>query len=147
MPATSNRAVRPASRSGMALRVIGAVALGYSGFLHLQIALGRPPLIADGQVTLSGLFVAQAVAAAVVVVWVLVRGDLVSWLAFGAVALGSLAALVLSVYVRIPAVGPFPQIYEPIWYADKYLAAAAAAAASVVALVAVLGLRRGRRLR
>ena len=61
---------------------------------------------------------------------------------FGAVALGSLAALVLSVYVRIPAVGPFPELYEPIWYADKYLAAAAAAVAGVVALVAALSLRR-----
>lgn len=142
MTGTSDHAVRPTTRTGMALRVVGAIALGCSGYLHLRIALERPPLFADGLVSLSGLFVAQAVAAAVVVIWVLVRGDLLSWLAFGAVALGSLAALVLSVYVRIPAVGPFPQLYEPIWYADKYLAAAAAAVASVVALVAVLGLRR-----
>ena len=142
MPGTSDGAVRPTTRSGRVLRVIGAIALGYSGYLHLRIALERPPLFADGQVTLSGIFIAQAVAAAVVVIWVLVRGDLLSWLAFGAVALGSLAALVLSVYVRVPAIGPFPELYEPIWYADKYLAAAAAAVASVVALVAVLSLRR-----
>ena len=95
--------------------------------------------------TLSGIFIAQAVAAAVVVVWVLVRPGLVSWLAFWAVALGSLVALVLSVYVRIPAVGPFPELYEPVWYGDKYLAAAAAAVASLVALVAVLGRRPARR--
>lgn len=75
-------------------------------------------------------------------VWVLARADLLSWLAFVAVALGSLAALVLSTYVRIPSVGPFPVLYEPVWYADTYLAAVAAAVASVVALVAVLRLRR-----
>jgi len=133
------------ARTGMLLRVLGALALGYSGWLHLRIALERPPLFADGQVTLSGLFIAQAVAAAIVVLWVLVRGDLLAWLAFGAVSLGSLVALVMSVYVQIPSIGPFPVIYEPVWYADKYLAAAAAALASVIALVAVLSLLRRRR--
>jgi hypothetical protein len=133
------------ARTGMLLRVLGAVTLGYSGWLHLRIALDRPPLFADGQVTLSGLFIAQAVAAAVVVLWVLVRGDLLAWLAFGAVALGSLVALVASVYVEIPSIGPFPVIYEPFWYADKNLAAVAAALASVIALVAVVSLLRRRR--
>lgn len=131
-----------AQRTDMLLRVVGAVALGYSGYLHLRIALDRPPLVADGQVSLSGLFVAQAVAVAVVVVWVLVRGTVLSWLVFAAVAMGSAAALVLSVYVRIPAIGPFPELYEPLWYLDKYLAGIAAMIASVVALLAVLRLRR-----
>ncbi len=145
MPAMTDHATRHSTRTGMALRVIGALALGCSGYLHLRIALERTPLVADGQVTLSGLFVAQAVAAAVVVLWVLLRGDLLAWLAFGAVALGSLVALVLSVYVEIPSIGPFPLIYEPQWYTDKYLAAAAAAVASVTALVAVVTLVRLRR--
>ena len=133
---------RHRARTGMLLRVLGALALGYSGWLHLRIALERPPYFADGQVTLTGLFIAQAVAVAVVVVWVLVRGDRWAWLAFGAVALGSLVALVASVYVRIPSIGPFPVIYEPLWYLDKNLAAVAAAVASVVALIALLSLRR-----
>lgn len=142
MPALTDHATRPSARTGTVLRVAGAIALGYSGYLHLRIALDRPPLVSGGQVTLSGLFIAQAVAAAVVVLWVLVRGDLIAWLAFGAVAAGSLAALVASVYVRIPSVGPFPVVYEPIWYADKYLAAASAAIAALVALVALVRLRR-----
>jgi hypothetical protein len=82
------------------------------------------------------------VAAALVVVWVLVRGDRLAWLAFCAVALGSLVALVVSVYVQIPSIGPFPAIYEPLWYLDKYLAAGSAALAGVIALVALLSLRR-----
>src|ERR687889_457051 len=49
------------ARTGMLLRVLGALALGYSGWLHLDIALERPGLFADGQVTLSGLFIARAV--------------------------------------------------------------------------------------
>jgi hypothetical protein len=142
VPAVMDRTTRSTARTGKALRVIGALALGYSGYLHLRIALERPPLFADGQITLSGLFIAQAVAAAVVVLWVLARGDLIAWLAFAAVAAGSLGALVLSVYVQIPSVGPFPAIYEPVWYLDKNLAAAAAAIATLVALVALLRLRR-----
>jgi NO-binding membrane sensor protein with MHYT domain len=145
VPAVTDRPARRSTRTGMALRVIGALALGFSGYLHLRIALERPPLFADGQVTLSALFIAQAVAATVVVLWVLLRGDLLAWLAFGAVALGSLVALVASVYVRIPSVGPFPVIYEPFWYLDKNLSAIAAAIASLVALVAVLQLRRSAR--
>lgn len=141
MLGTSDHGTRAASGVGVLLRVVGAASLGYSGYLHLRIALDRPPLVADGQVSLSGLFVAQAVAVALVVVWVLVRGSVLSWLAFGAVALGSAAALVLSVYVRIPPFGPFPEVYEPVWYLDKYLAGAAAVIAGVVALLAVLSLR------
>ncbi|GAA2727569.1 hypothetical protein [Cellulomonas aerilata] len=146
MPTTTDHATRRSTRTGMALRVIGALALGYSAYLHLDIALDRPPLFADGQVTLMGLFIAQAVAAAVVALWVLVRGTLLAWLAFGAVALGSLAALLVSSYVQIPSVGPFPVIFDPQWYSEKYLAAISAGIAALVALVAVLGLlRRSRR--
>ena len=124
------------------LRLLGAVTLGYSAYLHARIALERPPLFADGQVTLSGLFIVQATAATLVVIWVLVRPGVLAWLAFGAVAAGSLGALVLSVYVQVPSIGPFPVIYEPVWYQDKYLAAASAAAAALVALVALVRMRR-----
>ena len=140
-PATAGH--RPA-RTGAALRAVGALALGFSAYLHARIAAERPPLVDDGGVTLSGLFVAQAVAAALVVLWVLVRGDRLAWLAFGAVALGSLVALLLSVVVSIPAVGPLPAVYEPVWYPDKVLAAVAAGVATVVAAVA-LATTRGRR--
>jgi len=124
------------------LGLLGAVTLGYSAYLHARIAVERPPLFADGRVTLSGLFIAQATAATFVVIWVLVRRSVLAWLAFGAVAAGSLGALVLSVYVQVPSIGPFPVIYEPFWYQDKYLAAASAAAAVLVALVALVRLRR-----
>lgn len=124
------------------LGLLGAVTLGYSAYLHARIALDRPPLFADGQVTLSGLFIAQATAAMLVAIGVLVRRSALAWLAFGAVAAGSLGALVLSVYVKVPSFGPFPVIYEPFWYQDKNLAAASAAAAVLVALVALVRMRR-----
>lgn len=130
-----------AGRSGTALRLLGAAALGVSAYVHLRIALERPPLYAAGQVTVSGLFLLQGLAALAVVVWVLVRGDRLAWLGFGAVALVSLVALVLGSYVQLPAVGPIPAVYDPDWYPDKYLAAASAAVAVAVAVVALLRIR------
>ena len=84
---------------------------------------------------------AQAVVAGLVALWVLVLGGRLAWLATFAVGLVSLVALVASVYVEIPAIGPFPTLYEPLWYSDKVLAAVSAAVATVVAAVALPRLR------
>lgn len=132
----SRRSTHPA----IVLRVLGAAALAVSGWLHYDLAAG--PLVSDGQVTLAGLFIVQAVVAGLVALWVLVRGDRWSWVAVLVVGLASLVALVLSVYVRIPSIGPFPVLYEPLWYAEKVVAAVSAGAAAVVALVALARLLR-----
>ncbi|SFA80853.1 hypothetical protein [Cellulomonas marina] len=129
----------------MVLRVLGALALGVSGWVHLRIALDRPPPTADGALTLSGLFAAQAAVCAVVVLAVLGRGSRAAWTAFLVVAAASVVALVASVYVRVPAIGPLPAMYEPLWYGDKYVAAGSAAVAVVVALAALAARGRPRR--
>ncbi|MCL3861691.1 hypothetical protein [Actinotalea sp. K2] len=129
-------------RTSGVLRLLGAVALGYSGYLHLRLALERPPLLADGGITLSGLFLAQAAAVAVVVLWVAVRGSRAAWVGFAAVAVGSLLAVLLSVYVQIPAIGPIPSLYEPLWYFEKTWSAISAGVAVLVAVIALVVLRR-----
>ena len=50
----------------------------------------------------------------------------------------------LSTYVRLPQVGPFPVLYEPVWYTDKVVAAVAA---GVALLGALAGLAAGARRR
>lgn len=136
-PTTSRPRARARSRGPLLLRAGTAVALVASAALHVVLATG--PLVADGGVTLAGMFVAQAVAASAVAVAVLVTGARLAWAAALAVAAASLVALVLSTYVQVPAVGPFPVLYEPFWYGDKVAAAVAAAVATVLA---ALGLRR-----
>ena len=121
------------------LRWLTAVALAVSAYLHWD--LSASPYYAAGQNTLSGLFLAQAVVAAVVALWVALLCEKIAVLAALAVAAGSLLALVLSVYVRLPSFGPFPVLYEPVWYGEKVAAAVAAAVATVTALAA-LALRR-----
>ena len=124
---------RRAARSSPALRVLVALALLASASLHVGLASG--PGTSGGQLTVSALFLAQAVVAALVAVWVLLLPSRPARLAAAAVGLGSLVALVASTYVQVPAIGPFPSLYEPGWYTDKALAAVAAGLAGIGALV------------
>ena len=135
MSRTATPSTRDRTPVALVLRVLGAAALAVSAYLHVHLATG--PKITDGEITLAGLFLAQAVVATLVAVWVLVLGDRLAWLAAAVVGVASLGALVLSVYVEIPSIGPFPTLYEPVWYADKVVAAVSAAVAAVVALLAL----------
>lgn len=145
MPTTSTRRTPSGSsrRRGQLLRITAALALAVSAYVHVDLAQG--PWIAAGQVTLAGLFVGDAVAAVVVGLWVLVRGGQLAWLVAGVVASVSLLALVVSVYVLVPAIGPLPVVYEPFWYPEKVVAAVAAGVATLTALVALTASRRASR--
>lgn len=127
----------------LVLRVLTAAALAVSAWLHVDLAAG--PRYSDGQITLAGLFVAQAVVAGLVALWVLVLADRLSWVAAAVVGAVSLGALVLSVYVEVPSVGPFPTLYEPLWYRDKVVAAVAAGVAAVAAGAGLAVRSRSRR--
>ena len=142
-PATTTS--RRTDRSSLLLRVVGALALGYSAYLHFRIASDGPPLVQDGEVSFAGLFVAQAVAATLVSLWVLLQGSRLAWLAFAVVAVASLAALLLSTWLTIPSIGPLPSLHDPAWYTDKVLAAVAAGVATLAALAALATI--GRRAR
>ena len=121
------------SATAPAVRVTTAAALAVSAYVHLE--LSGSPYYAAGQLTLGALFLGQAVVAAVVAGWVLLRGGRAALVAAAVVAAASLVALVLSTYVRLPAVGPVPVLYEPFWYAEKVVAAVSAALALGAALV------------
>ena len=71
MTASTGRVATP-RRTGVLLRVLGAAALGVSAYVHIDIARGLP-LLADGGITLMGLFMAQGVVAALVAVWIVDR--------------------------------------------------------------------------
>ena len=115
-----------------AARLLAAVGLAVSAYVHLD--LSSSPYAAAGQLTVGALFLGQAVVAAVVALLVLARPSRASYAAAGIVAAASLLALVLSTYVRLPSAGPFPVLYEPVWYADKAVAAGAAGVALLGAL-------------
>jgi hypothetical protein len=53
------------------------------------------------------------------------------------VALSAFIAVVLYRYVDVPALGPFPAMYEPVWFFEKSLSAAAEAVGAILAAVGI----------
>lgn len=118
------------------VRVLAAAGLVVVAVVHWRSAPAHD-LIGD-VITQGDLFRLQAGAAAVLALAVLVRPHRLVWSAAALLGGLSLLVVVLTTYVAVPAVGPFPRIYEPIWYADKLVAAGAAGLAlcsSCLALV------------
>jgi hypothetical protein len=58
------------------------------------------------------------------------------------VAVGGFAAVVIYRYVDVGAFGPFPNMYEPIWYTEKTVSAVAELVAALAALPLVVLPRR-----
>ena len=129
--------------TALLVRLVAAVALSVVAGVHLYLA-GGYALIGD-QVTVGDLFRVQAAVAGIVALALLVRPTPMVWLLAAAVGLASLLAVVVTVYVAVPAIGPLPRVFEPAWYPEKVLAAAAAAAALLAALVGLVLARRQRR--
>ncbi|WP_049822365.1 hypothetical protein [Arthrobacter sp. H41] len=125
------------------LRVLVAVGLIVSAVIHFQLAPGFQQAYPGG-IGGGNLFRIQAVMAILAALYVLIRGDRAAYLVAAVVALSALAAVVLHRYVQVPAIGPIPSMYEPVWYAKKILTAVAEAAAGILAITGYVLLHRRR---
>ncbi len=132
---------RTTAATDLGLRAVAAAGLLVSAYIHLRLAPGYS-LIGE-QITEGTLFRAQAVAAVLAAVVLLIRRGRLPWVPGALVAAGSLVALVGSVYVQVPAIGPFPLIYEPVWYPEKVVAVLAAAIALLAGVAGVSLRSRG----
>jgi hypothetical protein len=121
------------------LRIAAAAGLAVDAAVHARLAGQYDAVTAT--VSQGTLFRAEAAAAALGVVLVLIwrrrPGDLFAWLT----ALVGIAAILLYRYVDVGTLGPLPNMYEPIWSTDKIWALAGQILA-VLALVPVLLQRR-----
>jgi hypothetical protein len=124
----------------MALRVVTAVALFIDAGVHIHLAPGYQAGNHAG-IGQGNLFLLESGAAILAALYVLLRGSRTAYAAAFVVALSAFAAVVLYRYVNIPAFGPFPAMYEPVWFAEKTLSAVAEAAG---ALLAGIGFARAR---
>lgn len=109
--------------------------------MHARLASGYQAAAPEG-IGEGNLFLAEAAAAALAGLYVLIRGSVGAHTAALLVAGGGLAALLLYRYFDIPAFGPFPAMYEPVWFFEKTLTALAQAAAVLLAAAALALLRR-----
>ena len=93
----------------------------------MTAAAGRPVALRPGPVTRG--------------IGVLVRPGRLSSAAAFLVAVGALAAVLLYRYVDVPASGPIPSMYEPLWFPEKTLSTVAEAVATLAALTGLARVR------
>lgn len=118
------------------LRVVVAVALAVDAVVHLRLAGGYQQSAPSG-IGAGNLFRIEAGLALVVAVWVLWRGSRAALLAALAVGFSAAVAVVLYRYVNVPALGPLPAMYEPVWFFEKALSAVFEGVAATAALAAL----------
>ena len=127
----------------MALRVLTALALFIDAGVHFHLAPGYQSA-SPGGIGQGNLFLLESAAAVLVGLYVLIRGSRASFALAFLVALSAFAAVMLYRYVDIPAFGPFPSMYDPVWFFEKTLSAVAEGAG---VLLAGAGLMRTSRKR
>jgi hypothetical protein len=112
-------------------------------YVHAELADRYDPVKAT--ISEGDLFRAEAAAAALAALLILVWRRPVSAAFAWLVAAAGLAALLVYRYVNVGAHGPLPDMYEPIWTSDKKTAMVAQIVAVVAATFLLLSGRLTRR--
>lgn len=115
----------------VALRLIIAAGLAIDAYLHLAVASDYD--VIPGTISAGMLFRVEAIVAIVIAILVLVFPGRIAYVLAFLVGASAFAAAVINTYVDLGAVGPLPNLYEPVWFTEK---AASAIAEGVVALAA-----------
>lgn len=121
---------------GLILRLLVVAGLGVDAYVHVHLA-GDMGSSRGAAVSEGTLFRIQGIVAAVVAMLVLARADRVTYAIALPVAASALGAVLLYRYVDVGRLGPLPDMYEPVWYAEK---AVTTVAEAVAAVAAALGL-------
>ena len=118
-------------RYGLAL--IAAAGLAIDAWVHFDLASAYDP-IKSSVLSQGDLFRAEGTVAAIAGAAVLIRPRrYTAAFAFLVAAAGTAAVLVYA-YVNVGAFGPFPNMYDPLWYTEKTLSVWAEGIAAIAAL-------------
>jgi hypothetical protein len=121
----------------MALRILTALALFIDAAVHIYLAPGYQAA-SPGGIGQGNLFLLESAAAVLAALYVLFRGSSASFALALAVAVSAFVAVMVYRYVDIPAFGPFPAMYEPVWFFEKTLSAVAEGAGALLAGVGLV---------
>lgn len=130
------------SRPALILAVLAAIGLAYDAKVHLQLA-DRYDAVGS-TITQGQLFRVEAAVAILVAVALFVSDRRTVWAAAGLTGLAGVGAVLLYRYVDVGAIGPVPNMYEPVWFAEKTRSAYAEGAVALIWLLRE-GLRTRRR--
>lgn len=116
-----------------ATRLLAAAGLGVDAYVHADLA-DQYDLV-DATISQGDLFRIEAalaaLAALLILVWRRFVSDAFAWL----VAAGGFALLVIYRYIDVGKLGPFPNMYEPVWFTEKKVAAVAELVTVVTAAI------------
>jgi hypothetical protein len=121
----------------MALRVLTALTLFIDAGVHIHLAPGYQAATPGG-IGQGNLFLLEGAAAVLSALYVLIRGSRAAYALALAVAFSGFVAVVLYRYVDVPAFGPFPAMYDPVWFFEKSLSAVAEGAGTVFAAMGLV---------
>ncbi len=124
---------------GLILRLLVTVGLGVDAYVHFHLA---GDVNTSGTLSESKLFLIQGVVAIVVAVLVLILPRPLPYAIGFLVAASAFGAVVLYRYVDVGAIGPMPNMYEPIWYTEKVVTTIAEGVATVAAALGFLSVSR-----
>jgi MYXO-CTERM domain-containing protein len=117
------------------LAVATAALLAVDAVVHLRDAHFYDA-VTSSTVSQGTLFRAEAIAAIVVAVALLIRPHPLVWAVAVLVAASAAGAVLLYTYVDVGALGPLPNMYEPTWaVSGKRFSAVAETAATLLALI------------
>lgn len=128
----------------LVIRVLLAAALAADAIVHIHLAPGYQ-LANPGGIGQGNVFYIESGLAILVGLWVLFRGSRPAYFVALVVTASAALAAVASVYVGLPAFGPIPALYEPIWFFEKTVSALAEGAGAVLAIIGLVVGRRGTR--
>nr|WP_281496850.1 hypothetical protein [Ornithinimicrobium sp. F0845] len=92
-------------------------------------------LAAPGGIGGGWLFRIQAVVALLAAVYLLWKGSRLAYLVAAVVLISVFGAVMTYAFVDLPAIGPIPPMYDPLWYPEKTLSAVVEGAGALLALV------------
>jgi hypothetical protein len=120
------------------LQLVTAAALAIDAFVHADLVTRYDPNQGSAAISQGGLFRIEAALSAFTALALIVSGRRIVWALAVAVAASALGGLLLYRYADPGALGPLPDMYEPLWYPEKTLTAIAEAVATVTAVVGFL---------
>ncbi|MCP2343500.1 hypothetical protein [Actinomadura rupiterrae] len=125
------------------LRVLVAAGLIVDAVVHWRYA-PQMKYVPGGSIHADKIFYAQAVVAGVVALLVLFHARRWTYAVAFLVAASAVGALLLYYYVDVGALGPLPNMHEPIWYAQKTESLVGEGIAAVAAVIGFLTVRPSR---
>jgi hypothetical protein len=119
-------------RAGLTLVVVAGLAV--DAFVHLDLASSYDG-VKSSVLTQGDLFRAEAALAIIAALALVVRPRRWTALIAFLVSAGGFAAVLLYQYVNVGAIGPLPNMYDPVSFPEKTLSVWAEGIAAVAALV------------